>query len=158
MSAAETHASRMHVLFVCYGNICRSPLAEAIARQKADERGFSATFESAGVGALDDGCATPEAEQVAGEHGLSLSAFGSRRLDSKILGRADLVLTMTADQLEHVRSLGARRAHLLTEFGSGSAGDVADPIGAGVSTYRATYDHLASEIELVLDRLEREAA
>jgi protein-tyrosine-phosphatase len=158
MSAPEARAGVPHVLFVCFGNICRSPLAEAIARQLADERGVLATFGSAGVGALDDGCATPEAEQVAAEHGLSLAAFGSRRLDSEILGHADLVLTMTADQLERVRSLGARRAHLLTEFGSGSGGDVADPIGAGVSTYRATYDHLAREIELVLDRLEREAA
>jgi len=158
MSALETRAGHVHVLFVCFGNICRSPLAEAIARQKADERGLSITFESAGVGAAGGGAATPEAEQVAREHGLDLSSFGSRRIDGELLGRADLVLTMTADQLGRVRSLGVRRAHLLTEFGSGSGGDVADPIGAGVSTYRATYDQLASEIELVLDRLEREAA
>jgi protein-tyrosine-phosphatase len=158
MSVAEAHEGGPHVLFVCYGNICRSPLAEAIARRQASERGFRATFGSAGVGALDGGAATAEAEQVAGEHGLSLSSFGSRYADADVVDRADLVLTMTADQLERVRSLGARRAYLLTEFGSGTTRDVADPIGRGIATYRTTYDELVREIELVLDRLERESA
>jgi protein arginine phosphatase len=157
MSGTDAPDGTPRVLFVCFGNICRSPLAQAIARQQARERGLVATFESAGIGALDDGAATPEAAQVADEHGLSLSSFASRLADGDVVGRADLVLTMSADQLERVRSLGARRAYLLTEFGSGSARDVDDPIGRGLEVYRRTYDELATEIEHVLDRLERES-
>jgi protein-tyrosine-phosphatase len=145
------------VLFVCAGNICRSPLAEAIARRLASERRLHVEFESAGVSAIDGGPATPEALQVAREHGLDLSSFSSRSLTARAVRRADLVLTMTAEQRARSRSLGARRALVVTELGSGSGRTVADPYGCGIAAYRRVYDELASEIELVLDALEREA-
>lgn len=150
--------SPSRVLFVCAGNICRSPLAEAIARRGARERGLDLEFESAGVSAFDGGWPTPEAFQVAREHGLDLSAFRSRALTAEAVRNADLVLAMTAAQRERVRSLGARRALVVTELGSGSGRDVADPYGFDISVYRRLYAELESEIDLVLNALAPEAA
>lgn len=150
--------SPVTVLFVCAGNICRSPLAEAIARRLARERRLSLEFASAGVSAIDGGPATPEAMRVAAEHGLDLSAFSSRSLTARAVRGADLVLTMTAAQRDRSRALGARRALVVTELGSGSGRPVADPYGCGTAAYRRVYEELASELELVLDALEREAA
>lgn len=145
--------SPTRVLFVCAGNICRSPLAEAIARRGARERGLDLEFESAGVSAFDGGGPTPEAFQVAREHGLDLSAFRSRAVTAEAVRNADLVLTMTAAQRDRVRSLGALRALVVTELGSGSGRDVVDPYGFGISVYRRVYAELESEIDLVLDAL-----
>lgn len=150
--------SPARVLFVCAGNICRSPLAEAIARRLAGERGLSVEFESAGVSALDGGPATPEALQVAREHGLDLGWFTSRSLTQEAVRDADLVLAMTATQRDRARDLGARRALVVTELGSGSGKTVADPYGCGIAAYEDVYEELEREIALVLDALEREAA
>jgi protein-tyrosine-phosphatase len=150
--------SPTRVLLVCAGNICRSPLAEAIARRAARERGLELEFESAGVSAFDGGRPTPEALRVAHEHGLDLSPFRSRALTAEAVRSADLVLTMTGAQRDRARSLGARRALLLTELGSGSGREVADPYGFGISAYRRVYAELESELELVLDALVREEA
>jgi protein-tyrosine-phosphatase len=149
--------SPSRVLFVCAGNICRSPLAEAIARRRAHERGLQVEFESAGVSAYDGDAAMPETLQVAREHGLDLSDFAARSLTAHAVRGADLVLTMTASQRDRARSLGARRALVVTELGSGSGRDVDDPYGCGVAAYRRAYDELEREIELALDALEQEA-
>lgn len=150
--------SPTRVLFVCAGNICRSPLAEAIARRGARERGLDLAFESAGVSALDDGGPTPEAFQVAREHGLDMAAFRSRALTAGAVRAADLVLTMTSAQRDRVRSLGARRALVVTELGSGAGRDVADPYGFDISVYRRVYAELESEIDLMLDALASQEA
>jgi protein arginine phosphatase len=150
--------SPTRVLFVCAGNICRSPLAEAIARRRARERGLDLELESAGVSAFDGGGPTPEALQVAREHGLDLSGFRSRALTAEAVRGADLVLTMTAAQRDRVQALGACRVLVVTELGSGSGREVADPYGSGIAAYRRVYDQLDSELELVLDALGREAA
>ena len=150
--------SPRRVLFVCAGNICRSPLAEAIARRTAGERGLDLEFASAGVSAFDGGGPTPEALQVAREQWLDLSSFRSRALTPELVRDSDLVLTMTATQRERARALGARRVLLVTELGSGSGKEIADPYGCGIAAYRRAYDELEREIELALDALEREAA
>ncbi|MEO7367810.1 MAG: hypothetical protein ABIZ36_07625, partial [Gemmatimonadaceae bacterium] len=76
----------MRLLFVCTGNTCRSPLAEAIARRLADERGiYDVTVGSAGTSAWPDAPASDGALLVAMEHGLDLGDHRARVLSPEIV-------------------------------------------------------------------------
>ncbi len=150
----------MKLLFVCSGNTCRSPMAEAIARQLAADRGIrDVAFASAGTGALDGSPASDGALLVAMEHGLDVGRHRSRALTREIVGDADLVLVMGESHLDRVRALGGEgKVALLTDYASGgaSARGISDPFGADLDVYRRTFAELEEEIGRVLDRLASE--
>jgi protein-tyrosine-phosphatase len=146
----------MRVLFVCSGNTCRSPLAQAVFRRLLDEVGRSdISVASAGTGAYEGAPASEGAYLVALEQGLDLSAHRARLLDRDLAGEADLILTMGRGHLSRVDRLGGGdRAHLLGEYaGRGSEAEVKDPFGEDVEAYRATLAHLTELLAGARDRL-----
>ena len=100
------------ILVVCGGNQCRSPIAEAFLRSRLHERLGSAapTVASAGTIARTGAPATPETVMVAREHGLVASTHEAAAIRPEMLTAADVVLTMTADQRDTVRTMSARAA------------------------------------------------
>ena len=152
----------MRILYICTGNTCRSPIAEALTRQLADQRGLThLVVESAGTNADDGRPASDGAVLIGLERQLDLTGHRARQLTPELVARADLVLVMGPHHLERVEALGgAGKTYLLTDFASRSTEGraVNDPFGGDLAVYRTTVDELDTEIRRAVDRLAGERA
>lgn len=146
----------MRIVFVCTGNICRSPLAEAIARQLLKDNGREdMAVSSAGTAAFDGSPASEGAYLVALENGLDLSAHVSTPLSPEVVEGADLVFGMAPHHVERATAMGgAGKTFLLGEYAGRPPGSdhVEDPYGGDIEEYRSTYSQLR---ELLVDAVAR---
>lgn len=121
------------VLFVCLGNICRSPTAEAIFREKARRRGLSVIADSAGTAGWHLGKAPYEPMQTtAAEFGYDLSPLRARQVVQKDFSNFDLIIAMDQQNLLYLKTLTLRAntAHLRlmgAYISAGSPPDIPDP-------------------------------
>lgn len=165
-------AQPIGVLFVCYANVCRSPLAEGLLRQLATERGLDdrLQIDSAGTNAMDGAPPHPLSCAIAEQHGFSLTGE-ARQLVRDDLSRFDHVVLMDRHNLEIIERLAAPSAfgsladyraniRLLRAIAKprakGRELDVPDPIGAGGSRYAEVYELLREGCDALLDQLVRE--
>lgn len=128
----------MTILFVCTGNSCRSPMAEAVFRQLVEDAGCpDITVRSAGVSAPDGMPATPQACFAASLEGADLTSHRSQPLDDALVARANHIVTMTHSHLQTVRALypdaAGKTSLLLSHIGRDE--DIPDPIGGTSEDY-----------------------
>ena len=97
-----------HVLFVCTGNICRSPLAEALLKRELAARGLDGiNVSSAGTGAWDGATASEGALLVGLEQNLDLSEHRARLLTRDVVERSSVIFTMARHHRARALELGA---------------------------------------------------
>jgi protein-tyrosine phosphatase len=153
------HATR--VLFVCLGNICRSPLAESIFRHLVMERGVESEFEidSAGTSGYHAG-SPPDRRSVATARDRGIEVVGrSRQLSADDLGGFDLVVVMDAENLAQVQAVhaasgGRARVHRLREWDPDPDDfDVPDPYYGGEHGFEHVHDLVHRSCEALLDDL-----
>jgi protein-tyrosine phosphatase len=142
--------AQIAVLFVCYGNICRSPLAEAAFRLEAERAGLDAFADSAGtsdwhVGAPPD----PRSQQVALLHGIDISLLRGRQVEPADFSRFTHIIAMDRGNLAALHAMRPRGAtaslSLILDHVPGREGtSVADPYNFSIQAFDTTWTEVAA--------------
>ncbi len=128
-----------NILVLCIGNICRSPIAEALLRQQFPDK----TISSAGLGALVGYPADPLSIEVSAEQGVDLSAHRARQLSSWMCQAADMILVMEQRhkvEVEQLHPLVRGKVFRLGELGKF---DIEDPHRKPREAFDTAYAHIA---------------
>jgi len=147
------------VIFVCTGNTCRSPMAEAIFRYEAKRRGLAVSVCSAGTEAAVGGGMHLHSLRTLASHGLSIENFSPTQLTLEMLKSAYAVVCMTERQKEVVAYNHARvcapsetekRVFAFADFCGYS---IPDPYGCPIEEYERTYEALVGGMSAMIDKL-----
>ncbi|MCV0394433.1 MAG: low molecular weight phosphotyrosine protein phosphatase [Rhizobiaceae bacterium] len=143
------------ILFVCLGNICRSPLAEGVFRTVAAERGLDGLrIDSAGTGDWHEGeRPDPRAIAIAAHHGIDISRQRARKQNRADFDAFDLILAMDRSNLDIVRAQAPAgredRVRLYLDHTLGRMADVPDPYFGGPDEFASVY-RMVHEASLAL--------
>ena len=143
------------ILFVCSGNTCRSPMAEAVTRNllaaalavpesELEKNGFSVL--SAGVFAMPGARASPPAVDAVREFGADLSRHRSRQLLPELINQADAIYTMSRAHMRAVLAIAPSAAGKISPLDPDN--DIEDPIGGDVSLYLS----LARQMKFLIEK------
>lgn len=156
-----TNESRPHsLLFVCLGNICRSPLAEGIFLHLAEKRGVRDRFivDSAGTGGWHTGSSPdPRAIEVAERFGIKLPSI-ARQITPEDLVQFEMLIAMDAANRAHLVDMGARNVRLMREFQKGATStlEVPDPYYGEGDGFVKVYEMLVESCEGLIEHLTNE--
>jgi protein-tyrosine-phosphatase len=155
---------KVQILFVCTGNLCRSPMAEATLLNKLDSKlQDRVRILSAGTHAMEGMLATLRAVYAASQYGIELTKHRSQPLTPWLISHSDLIIAMDADHYEfilHMAPTAGPRTFLLKEFGRKGQvleedTDVHDPISGDEELYIAIYREIIEEINRILPSIEK---
>ena len=148
------------ILFVCTGNVCRSPMAEGWFRHITRGRGDFQVY-SAGIGAVDGQSPTPHAAMAMLEVGIDISEQRSRALTADLVRQADFILCMThghVDSIQWMYPWAAEKTFVLREFDESVEQydkDISDPIGSSFDVYEDCRDQIQTGIQSLLKFMEQ---
>ncbi len=153
------------VLLVCLGNICRSPMAEGILRDLAEQQGLAIETDSAGTGSSHVGEAPdPRAQREMRRRGHDISDLRARRFRASDFEQYDLLLAMDRQNLRDMQRLApspelAGKARLMLEWAANNAAlDVPDPWYGGEEGFAEVYHMLAGALDNLVAELAGDAS
>ena len=135
-----------HILVICIGNICRSPIAEGLMKRAWPGK----TVVSAGIGAMVGHPAAPFSIELALEHGVDISAHRAQALTAKMVSDAELIVTMDLEQKRHLELKYPTARGKVFRLG---ASDIADPYRQDMAVFRHTYSLLALSVDALVARV-----
>jgi len=149
-----------HVLFVCSGNTCRSPMAAALFEKlwRLEAGGWDLQVKSAGTSALPGFQATNHGIAAMERRQIDLSEHRSTSVSEQLLWDADLILTMTKSHKDSICRIWphvGQRVFTMMEY-IGQDGDVIDPFGGTAEHYELTASHLEQLLGPIITRIRRE--
>ena len=140
----------MDILFICSGNTCRSPMAEAYFRNLCEKAGIKDIHvSSSGTCAYQGHPASNLAISVMKDLGIDLTRHRSTPLDREMIESSDLIIAMTQSHRIQVGKLNPqalKKTKLLLEFSKGK-GDIADPFGADINVYSLCFDEMRDSLD-----------
>ena len=153
----------VNVLFVCMGNICRSPTAEGVFRKLVDEAGLGKDIfvDSAGTHAYHIGEAPDvRAVETSKQHGVDIAGLQARMLNEDDFNRFDFIVAMDADNMRHIqrRNPGGNNAvicRLLEDAADVQENNVPDPYYGGSSGFERVYDLVEEGCQELLESVQR---
>lgn len=115
------------ILYVCLGNICRSPLGEAIAKDIAKKNNLDLIIDSAGTGSWHVG-ETPcsDSQKIARQHNIDISSYRARQVTKEDFEKFDLIIGLDKSNVQNLKNLGCKEPILLGDYGFDGE-DVPDP-------------------------------
>ena len=134
-------AKKLRVLFVCIGNACRSPMAEAIAKREAAD-----VLEASSAGLYPLGEIPDETQETLSRNGYSAVGLSSKPITNRIWNEADLVINLSG----RIRDIAFDDPAKVEDW------DVADPYGANPAFYQTILEQLQQRIRLLADRLRQQ--
>jgi protein-tyrosine-phosphatase len=149
------------LLFICYGNICRSPFAEGYFRNLRDDSQHAITAQSAGIH-IQEGRPTPyTAQVVAEEFGVDLSTHASVCVTAELIRWAGAIVCMDVENHEHISRRyqdAQNKLFFLGSFGPQFAPHIPDPWGKCTEEFRKCYGLIATSVEALAERCEMSKA
>lgn len=153
------------ILFVCMGNICRSPLAEGVLRHLADGAAISdrLTVDSAGTGSWHAGDAPdPRSIAMARRHGVDISRQRARQVTPADFETFDLILAMDENNLANLLQSSPERQqhkiHLFMDYATGRRENVPDPYYGAEDGFLKVYNMLLAGCRSLLEKIELDRA
>lgn len=146
----------MRVIFVCSGNICRSPLAEAISREIFDERDISGMAISMGTLGIHGRPAATNSIRAASEIGLDLDGHRSQGIQSGMLEIADWLVVMEPKHARSILDLDQRLSDKIVrlwEYVDEDLDGIPDPVGQDIEAFRVARDRIQEGLESWFDAL-----
>jgi protein-tyrosine-phosphatase len=145
------------ILFVCTGNLCRSPMAVGLLRQRLAEEGLDTSHRvaSAGTWAVDGYPASDYAIAAMAERGIDITDHIAHTITASDVAESDLILVMSQEHEQVIRNTWRQytwKVHRLSEM-VGKRRDIPDPYGAPIEEYRACADTLADYIDQGFERI-----
>ena len=138
-----------NILVVCVGNICRSPMAEALLKQRYPRK----NIDSAGVGALVGHHADPAALEIMTAQQLDITKHVAKQLDENLAKKADIIFTMSDGQTKWIEERWPFCRGKTFKLGHWKNKDIADPYKHEMSAFKTAYQDIVDSLEQWVDKI-----